>query len=153
MNWPSDLFIFHPIFQMHDNIILMSRQQRSEKSVEDIANRFIKATKNHLKMNSAELSRLLGYANPSTVQSVTKGRSLPDFVRLAEHQSELRNANGQTLNLHWVITGEGEPMIEPPTRTRTAKPAATIDDDIYIQIKKLKPVKKAALVKFLSAFS
>ncbi len=130
----------------------MSRQQRTEKSVEIIASRFILATKLYLKINSTELSKLLGYANPSPIHSVSKGRTLPDFVRLFEHRLDLRDENGLTLNFHWLITGEGAPMIKPEDMEESGF-SSQWNDDIYINIKKLKPTKKMALAKFLAEFA
>lgn len=135
---------------MHDNIIYMPRQQRTKKSVSDIAERFAGAAVDHLGMTSTELWQILGYANPSTLQAVRKGRVLPDFVRIAEHSNLLRDSNGRGLNLHWVITGEGSPLLQV---SKMSVKKMQIDNDIISKIQSLKPTKKAVLVKFLSEFT
>lgn len=133
----------------------MSRQQRSDKAVADIARRFITAAQEHLGLAPADLWRALGYANSSTVHSVTKGETLPDFVRIAEHQADMRDAQGRSLNLHWVITGQGSPVVEPSradrVRSATAKEAA--ENDIIVKLRRMKPSRRATLVKFLDEFS
>jgi len=133
----------------------MARQQRSEKAVADIAQRFITAAQEHLGLAPADLWRALGYANSSTVHSVTKGETLPDFVRIAEHQADMRDARGRSLNLHWVITGQGSPVVVPGRvgRTRSATSIEVDENDIIIKLRRMKPSRRAMLVKFLDEFS
>lgn len=106
-------------------------------------------------MAPADLWRALGYANSSTVHSVAKGETLPDFVRVAEHQGALQDARGRSLNLHWVITGQGSPVVEPGragrVRSATAKEAG--ENDIIVKLRRMKPSRRATLVKFLDEFS
>ena len=133
----------------------MARQQRSGKAVSDIARRFITAAQEHLGLAPADLWRALGYANSSTVHSVTKGETLPDFVRIAEHQADMRDAQGRSLNLHWVITGQGSPVVEPSRtgRTRNATTKEMAENDIIVRLRRMKPRRRAMLVKFLDEFS
>lgn len=132
----------------------MSRQQRSEQSVAIIAERFVTAAQEHLGVGTAELSRLLGYANPSTIQAVRKGVSLPDFVRISEHISKLRDAQGRALNLHWIITGEGLPVVCEKISTRIkGEGIDKMDNDIIMQVRRMSPEKKASLARFLSDFN
>ena len=119
----------------------MPRQHRSEEVVAKIAKRLIKATEIHLGIRASELSRLLGYANPSTLQAVKRGASLPDFARLAEHQDKLKDAQGRRLNFHWVVTGDGPPLLGQLSQ---------VDNDIIINLSKLSVAKKEALLKLLS---
>lgn len=132
----------------------MSRQQRSEKVVATIAHRFVDATHEQLGVAPAELWRLLGYANPSTVHAMRRGKALPDFVRIAEHNARLCDAKGRTLNLHWVITGEGVPMLNRGQKAaRPITRSEQLDNDIIIKLRGLKLAQKTALVKFLTEFS
>lgn len=133
----------------------MSRQQRSDKAVADIARRFITAAQEHLGLSPADLWRALGYANSSTVHSVKKGETLPDFVRIAEHQAVMRDAQGRSLNLHWVITGQGSPVVESSraSRVRSATTKETEENDIIVKLRRMKPSRRASLVKFLKEFS
>lgn len=134
-----------------DNIIYMTRQQRSNDVVSDIAGRFFSAVDEHLGVTPAELSRRLGYSNPSTVQAIKRRVALPDFARLSEHKGALRDGEGRMLNLHWVITGDGSPLFRPGVN------APVMDDggfynDIIIKLKKLSPKKQIILMKFLAEF-
>lgn len=133
----------------------MARQQRSNKAVSDIARRFIAAAQEHLGMAPADLWRALGYANPSTLHSVTKGVTLPDFVRLAEHQADMCDAKGRSLNLHWVITGQGSPIVElgRVNRPRAVRNKDALENDIIVKFRRMKPGKRAMLAKFLDEFS
>ncbi|MBI2768968.1 MAG: hypothetical protein HYX47_05070 [Burkholderiales bacterium] len=133
----------------------MPRQQRSDKAVAEIAKRFITAAQEHLGLAPADLWRALGYANSSTVHSVTKGETLPDFVRIAEHQAYMRDARGRSLNLHWVITGQGSPVVEPGQAGRVGRASAkeSAENDIIVKLRRMKPSRRATLVKFLDEFS
>jgi hypothetical protein len=133
----------------------MPRQQRSEQAVADIAARFIAAAHDHLGMAPSDLWRALGYANSSTVQSVRKGTALPDFVRIAEHQAEMCDARGRSLNLHWVITGQGSPVVGPGQVAKGQKRQglAMAENDIIVKFRRMKPSKRATLMKFLNEFS
>lgn len=90
----------------------------------------------HLGLAPADLWRVLGYANSSTVQSVSKGETLPDFVRIAEHQADMREARGRSLNLHWVITGQGNPVLVPGRtgRIRRASAQESVENDIIVTL-------------------
>ena len=133
----------------------MASQQRSGKAVADIAKRFITAAQEHLGLAPADLWRALGYANSSTVHSVTKGETLPDFVRIAEHQADMRDAQGRSLNLHWVITGQGNPVVDSVRvgRIRSATSEEMAENDIIVKLRRMKPSRRAMLVKFLDEFS
>lgn len=133
----------------------MARQQRSGKAVADIAKRFITAAQEHLGLAPADLWRALGYANSSTVHSVTKGETLPDFVRIAEHQADMRDAQGRSLNLHWVITGQGNPVVDSGRvgRIRSATSEEIAENDIIVKLRRMKPSRRAMLVNFLDEFS
>ena len=133
----------------------MARQQRSNKAVSEIARRFIAAAQEHLGMAPADLWRALGYANPSTVHSVAKGVTLPDFVRLAEHQADMRDAQGRSLNLHWVITGQGSPVVElgHADRFKRVTNKDALENDIIVKFRRMKPNRRAMLAKFLDEFS
>lgn len=129
----------------------MTRQQRPDDVVTDIAERFFTAVDEHLGLTPSELSRRLGYSNPSTVRAIRNRTALPDFARLSEHKGALRNGKGQMLNLHWVITGDGSQLVRP---ANSAKPSSESgdDDDIIIAVRRLSPKKRAVLMRFLADF-
>ena len=90
----------------------MPRQNHSIEQVHAISMRFNTLVIDHLRTNYSELSRRLGYANASTLHAVKKGKSLPDFLRLAHNQEKLTDKYGRKINLHWLITGTGDPMLK-----------------------------------------
>jgi hypothetical protein len=126
----------------------MARKKRSEKIVGEIAARFVSATSEHLGKSASELSRDLGYANPTTLHAVKNGKAIPDFVRMAGHTAALQDVRGRSLNFHWVITGHGAPMIQQKSLISTQK-ISHIDNDIINNLSKLKPAKKALFIKLL----
>jgi hypothetical protein len=119
--------------------------------VNDIAKRFFSAVDDHLGFTPAELSRRLGYSNPSTIQAIKKRTALPDFARLSVHKGALRDGKGRMLNLHWVITGDGAPLLKSGAKI-AAKTDLDIEDDIVIKLKKLSSNKRTLLLKFLAEF-
>jgi hypothetical protein len=129
----------------------MPRQLRSENIVSDIAVRFSSAVDEHLGLSTSELSRRLGYANPSTLMAIKNGLTLPDFARLSEYKAVLKDGGGRVLNLHWVITGEGVPLLGKGAKTLIEQDAY-LNNDIIIRISKLNSKKRAALMKFLADF-
>lgn len=131
----------------------MSRTQRNNKSVKDaIAERFVDAIENGMGISISEASRLLNYANPSTLGAVKKQRTLPDFTRLSEHSDQLVNARGLTLNMHWLLTAQGDPFV--PVEHQETPPAdarrrwAQIDDIMSILLS-LNEAQREALLNFL----
>jgi hypothetical protein len=90
----------------------MPRQNHSSEQVHSISKRFDTLVIDHLRTNYSELSRRLGYANSSTLHAVKKGKNLPDFLRLAQHHEKLTDKYGRTINLHWLLTGIGDPMLK-----------------------------------------
>jgi hypothetical protein len=58
----------------------------------------------------AQISRYLGHANPSTLGRVREGESFLDSESLARlGRYEIRSV--ALPNLHWVITGDGKPLL------------------------------------------
>lgn len=131
----------------------MSRRQRNNKSVKNaIAERFVDAIENGMGISVSEASRLLEYANPSTLSAVKNRRTLPYFTRLSEHSDRLVNALGRPLNMHWLLTAQGEPFVpaEPQKEPQTNTPGERTEiDDILITILSLDSVQRKALLNFL----
>ena len=125
----------------------MPRQQRSKIITEIIASRFIEGVRLHLGKDLSTLSESLGYANSTTVHAFKNGKALPDFVRLSEHTAELKDSKGRSLNLHWVITGEGDPVIQKIKNRK--KKFSAIDNDIINNILEMKSGTKTALSTLL----
>lgn len=110
------------------------------------------AVDHYLGLSASELSRRLGYANPSTLRAIRNGLALPDFARLAEHKGALKDDQGRIMNLHWVITGEGSPLLGQEDQEKSADALNLRNNDIVIKINKMNSKKQAALLKFLSEF-
>lgn len=126
----------------------MARKKRSEQTVREIAARFVSATSEHLGKSASVLSKDLGYANSTTLHAVKNGKAIPDFVRMAGHADALQDARGRSLNFHWVITGHGSPMIQQK-RPFAIQKISHEENDIIINLNKLKPAKKALFIKLL----
>ncbi|MFY0054570.1 hypothetical protein ABTP94_05605 [Acinetobacter baumannii] len=121
----------------------MPRQNHSHEQVRAIAERFNILVEDHLRTNYSELSRRLGYANPSTLYAVKKGKSLPDFLRLAHYQERLTDKYGRKINLHWLITGVGDPMQKNNSKQNKF-------NDIIINIGNLNFQKKQEIFNILA---
>jgi hypothetical protein len=129
----------------------MSRTQRSHPEIrKKIAKRFVKAFEVGMGLTTAEISRRLGYANPTTVQAIKRGDALPDFARIALHCEQLRDRRGGTLNLHWLITGEGVPFFKGASDARLPRQESAVDDDIIILMSSMSARQKSALTRFLA---
>lgn len=120
----------------------MSRIQRTSNTVTEISGRFQILVTEHLKWKYSQLSKVLGYANPSTLASVKKGKTLPDFARLAEHYEAIHDQDGRHINIHWLVTGEGVPMINSKNSNN--------DFDIIINISHLDRQKAQAVLDHLA---
>lgn len=131
----------------------MSRHQRNNKSIKDaIAKRFVDAIEKGMGISVSEASRLLNYANPSTLSAVKNQRSLPDFARLSEFHDQLVNARGHTLNMHWLLTAEGDPFVPPgpqESSSTSQRRRQSEIDDILILILSLDDSQRSALLEFL----
>lgn len=110
------------------------------------------AIENGMCISVSEASRLLNYANPSTLSAVKSRRTLPDFTRLSEHSDQLVNAQGHTLNMHWLLTAQGDPFVPVEPQER---PSADVRkhwahiDDILIIILSLDDAQRKALLNLL----
>lgn len=77
-------------------------------------------TDNHLKMSIRALSDKLGYSNTTVLRRVWKGEVFPDTERLAT-LATLRTQAQLVPNIHWLITGEGLPVIDPQSKRNSSK--------------------------------
>lgn len=62
------------------------------------------------RISDSEISRLLGYANPATLARMRRGEAFLDSERLAT-LGQLKIFAGACPNLHWVLTGQGTPLL------------------------------------------
>jgi hypothetical protein len=75
--------------------------------------------------SDAEISRYLGHANPSTLSRLRDGGSFLDSESLAKFGRYVVRSLAHP-NLHWVLTGEGEPLLPSKASERKGLEALCI---------------------------
>lgn len=87
----------------------MPRRKRDPKLLRDQCSRVaaLLALSNE---SDAEISRYLGHTNPSTLSRLRDGASFLDSESLAKFGRYAVRALAHP-NLHWVLTGDGEPLL------------------------------------------
>jgi hypothetical protein len=98
----------------------MARSQKNEVLRRAMCRRLQELTDNHLKMSIRALSDKLGYSNTTVLRRVWKGEVFPDTERLAT-LATLRTQAQLVPNIHWLITGEGLPVIDPQSKRNSSK--------------------------------
>lgn len=94
----------------------MPRRKRDPKLLREQCSR-IAALLSLADESDAKISRHLGHANPSSLARLRDGESFLDSESLARlGRFEVRAVAYP--NLHWVLTGDGEPLL--PTATTQA---------------------------------
>lgn len=125
----------------------MSRIQKKDPLLsKKIGERFIRAIEDDLGLSLARAAQELGYANPTTLYAVKKGKALPAPEKLALAGIKLRDRRGHSLDLHWVLTGERRSFFSK----KREQEAQAIDDDIIMLIGNLNSEKRRALALLLS---
>jgi len=94
-----------------------------------------------LNLSLTAASRALNYKNSSTMHAVRAGRVLPDISRLATLAKE------HGVNLHWLITGEGERYFSAGLPAAASQ--SKMDVDIINKALQLPEAKKRALLVLL----
>ena len=130
--------------------MLMPKTPRTNKAIpREIAARFVHSYEVGMGLSTAEVSRCLGYANPTTIQAIRRGETLPDVTRIAENIDKLTNKNGAVLNLHWLITGMGPPFVPKEISGKSGKKKFDIDDDIIMCLMNLNHTQQQAFTKLI----
>jgi hypothetical protein len=128
----------------------MSRPQRKNKAVSKaIAERFVRAYEVGMGLTTAEIARRLQYANSTTIQAIRRGDALPDIARIGENIAALANRRGHVLNLHWLITGDGLPFVQPELTGPENRAREILDDDIIMCLSNLSAEQKSAFSKLI----
>ena len=99
-------------------------------------------------MTLSDASRAMGYATPATLQSVKKGKTLPDAARLGAFATKFAQETGREINLHWLLTGRDAPFLQA---MRSSRVASKLDVDIIDKAMDLDPTAKRALLVLLTA--
>lgn len=120
----------------------MSRTRKNQKLQKAMCGRLIALAEKHLRTSIEDLSKELGYANSSSLRRVWKGEAFPDTERLVR-LSQLETSDGATPNIHWLITGQGDPVWSPNRLNRTER------KKIWTAIEQLPRSKVNALVNLL----
>jgi hypothetical protein len=68
--------------------------------------------------NDAKVARIMGYANSSPLYRVRRQRAFPDVERL-EKLIKAPPVPGVSINLNWIVAGDGEPLIRANKGTLT----------------------------------
>ena len=126
----------------------MSRTQRPAEAAHQISKRLVSLLTDDLNMTLSDASRAMGYATPATLQSVKRGKTLPDAARLGAFVTKFAQETGREVNLHWLLTGRDEPFLQ---ETRPRRSASKLDVDIIDKAMKLDVSAKRALLVLLTA--
>ena len=100
-----------------------------------MCNRLKTLVEDHLKISIKDAAILLGYSNTTVLRRAWKGEVFPDTEKLAS-LARVTNIDGSTPNIHWLISGEGAPLI----------PYAKEEHKTYIQLNNIVaslPIEKA----------
>lgn len=89
----------------------MSRPKKNQTLQREMCARFVELLDQHLQITDAEAAAALGYRDTSIFWKVRRGGAFVDVERLAT----LANVGGRDVrvNLHWLISGEGPPVLGP----------------------------------------
>lgn len=80
------------------------RTKKDQEIRRGMCQRFVRAME-ELKLTPAELSRKLGYLNPTTISKLQRGETFVDVERLYL-LAQLEAPDGKRVDLNWLITGE-----------------------------------------------
>ena len=120
----------------------MPRTQRSPTVSRAVSKRFV-AVMEELELSLTAASQALNYKNSSTMHAICAGKVLPDISRLTTLAREY------AINLHWLITGEGERYFTAGLPAAASQSKMNID--IINKILQLPEAKKRALLVLLEA--
>lgn len=98
----------------------MARSQKDEILRRAMCQRLQELAENHLKMPMKVLSDKLGYSNTTVLRRAWKGEVFPDTERLAT-LATLKTQSQLVPNIHWLITGEGQPLIDASPKRISSK--------------------------------
>lgn len=108
-------------------------------------------SEDYLGLNSRELSRILGYSDPSTMRAVWNATSIPSVDKLVM-LSNLKCIENMRLNLDWLFTGDGEPIVEckaPKQDVSATVAKQDLEKRVIRLLKKMTPVKQRSLLQII----
>lgn len=98
----------------------MARSQKNAVLREAMCSRLQVLAEKHLKISVKDLSDKLGYANTTVLRRAWKGDVFPDTERLAI-LATIKTKGNKIPNIHWLITGDGCPLIEIKNKMSSRK--------------------------------
>ncbi len=122
----------------------MARTKRDPKSRRDMCDRFVWLMETALRLRPGVLAKMLGYTNATTITKVKQREAFPDPERLRT-LAGIKTKDGACPNLHWLITGDGTPLIG--RGSREIRKSRAVAETI---IRKLGPERVEALERVLS---
>ena len=130
----------------------MARTQRPRnRQTQGIGTRLISTLADDFGLTMTEAAKELGYANATTLHKIKRGLALPDPERLASFAQKQKLIIGSTMNLHWVLTGQGASLVERGRNNlKDGRHESAIDDDIINKLAGLEPQVKRALLVLVS---
>lgn len=124
----------------------MARTQRlSDQNTQKIGARLIQALSDDFGLTMTQAAGELGYENATTLHKIRRGKALPDPARLAKFAREQKIRPLQTLNLHWILTGQGHSLIDRQASGAAPVKINTTDVDIINSLRQLAPEFKQAV--------
>ncbi len=124
--------------------IHMGRTKKDTAALEQMCDRLVELVERHLRMKWAEVAKKLGYAGATTVAKAKQHKAFPDVERLSS-LAEIRTPSGARPNLHWLLTGEGSPLLA----ARAPHGPNQIRVTVERIVRKLDPEKIKALERLL----
>jgi hypothetical protein len=102
----------------------VTRPKKNPETLREMCDRLV-AVFDATGLDDREISDWLGYANQTTLSGVRSGRTFVDTERLAK-LGRLRVRKGATPNLHWILTGDGEPFLGRGSQRTIAQALSTV---------------------------
>ena len=72
--------------------------------------RFVRLMDDVLGLSTGEMANKLGYTTTATIAKVRRMETFPDMERLKQ-LATIKTEDGSWPNIHWLITGEGTPLV------------------------------------------
>lgn len=121
----------------------MPRAKKNTQLQKEMSKRLKHLVTNCLGISIEQCSTQMGYANSSVLRKAMAGNCFIDPEKL-NSLALIVNIEGMSANIHWIITGDGAPMLK--------KHATWTADDLLIlsKLDALPSSKKAALITLIN---
>lgn len=109
----------------------MSRTKKDSELMKAMCERLKYLTQNLLGLEDKVAASKMGYSNATTLWRCWHGKTFPDPEKLFR-LAGLQTPCGQSPSLHWVITGEGMPLISERRTSTNIDPRAVLEQKIRV---------------------